>query len=181
MQKADIMESKKKNISLRMSQTDIDRVRLIARRLEVKESDILRFAIKQMLTRMAPFQEDSYRGKDLMPALLAIGEELSAYFELTGVQLDHIVNDGVSDELQKVEQEDLTLLALSSVNQEYARLKVNAYNDMNTRGGAAGLKEYLTNKYFNTVGKASRLDTIRSERTPFIQTSEVRRTVSKTA
>ena len=53
------MDAKKKNVSLRMSQSDIDKVKAVSDRLGVKETDVLRFAVKQMLQKLAPFQVES--------------------------------------------------------------------------------------------------------------------------
>lgn len=145
------METKKKNVSLRMSPNDIDRIRHIADRLGVKESDVLRFSVKQMLTRLAPFQEDSYHGVDLMPALLEVGQDMVRFFELGVDQLNAIVNQGVTESERCIDPEDLKLLALSSANGKYARLKLSGESHQDVTDDE-GFKDYFLEKYFRTEG-----------------------------
>ncbi len=142
------MESKKKNVSLRLSQSDVEKIRHIADRLGVKDSDVLRFSIKQMLVKLAPFHEESYRGIDLMPALLEVGEEMVRFFDLGAEQLHRIVNTDLDDPSRRIDQEDLKLLALSSVNGEYARLKLNSDSEIYVEDEES-FKDYFLNKYFS--------------------------------
>jgi len=149
MAKGRKMEAKKKNVSLRLSQSDVERIRHIADRLGVKESDVLRFTIKQTLVKLAPFQEETYQGVDLMPVLLEVGEEMVRFFDFGTEQLDNIINGDLDDSRRRVDSEDLKLLALSSVNGEYARLKLNSDADIYVEDEAS-LKQYLLTKYFAT-------------------------------
>ena len=170
------METKKKNVSLRMSPNDIDKIRHIADRLGVKESDVLRFSVKQMLTRLAPFQEDSYHGVDLMPALLEVGQDMVRFFELGVEQLNEIVNQGIAESGRCIDPEDLKLLALSSANGKYARLKLSGESHIEV-SDEEGFRDYFLEKYFRTdsqkpeQGKAEPVDSpVKTERewTPFV-------------
>lgn len=143
------MDAKKKNVSLRMSQSDIDKVKAVSDRLGVKETDVLRFAVKQMLQKLAPFQEESYRGIDLMPALLEVGEDLVRFFDFSTDQLAEIINGGSGTGQRNIDLDDLKLLALSGVNGKYARLKLNAESAM-VVDDEASFKAYFMNKYFAT-------------------------------
>lgn len=145
------MDAKKKNVSLRMSHQDIDKIQHIAKRLDVKEVDIIRFAVKQMLNSLAPFQEQAYKGLDLMPALLEVGSDLASFFELSSEELDRIVNTGIQDNKQRIDVEDLRLLALFGVNEQYARMTLESRTKEIAANGCAeevSLKEYLVSKYF---------------------------------
>lgn len=148
-------EIKKKNMSLRMSQHDLDKIQRLATRLGVKESDLMRFAVKQLLTKLAPFQETTFQGTDLMPALLELGEEITDFFELGSEELDLIVNGNLDDTNRRIALDDLRLLALSSANREYAQLKLRGYREDEhiTVDEDVSIKEYLREKYFNRAGK----------------------------
>ena len=172
------MEAKKKNISLRLSQNDIERVSLVAQRLDVKESDLLRFAIKQMLDKLAPFQDAAYAGTDLLPVLMEVGEELSGFFEFSGEQLEEIVNAGVKDEGRLIECADLKLLAMASVNQEYVRLKLNNLADSEDREGN-GLKEYLKSKYLRAFSRPSQ--DAKADWPPFLTAAQRHKIVPRSA
>jgi hypothetical protein len=142
------MDTKKKNVSLRVSPNDMDKIRHIADRLGVKESEVLRFSVKQMLTHLAPFQEASFRGVDLMPALLEIGQDMVRFFEFSVEQLDRIVNRGVDDGGRRIDQEDLKLLALSGMNGRYAQLKLQseAHPEVTDEDS---FNRYFMDKYFS--------------------------------
>lgn len=140
------MESKKKNVSLRLSQQDIDRIALLSERFEVKESDVMRFAIKQVLAKLAPFQDESFTGVDLIPALIEEAEGLIGFFEFGGDDLDAIVNRGVTDSGRKIDKEDLSLLAVASLNPDYARIKLSN-GDAQAEGKCGDVKEYILSKY----------------------------------
>tara|TARA_R110001592_G_scaffold7676_1_gene42540 strand:- start:1414 stop:1926 length:513 start_codon:yes stop_codon:yes gene_type:complete len=142
------MEAKKKNVSLRMSQSDIEKVKQIAGRLDVKESEVLRFAVKQMLTRLALFNEQSYKGVDLMPALLDTGEDLIRFFDLDAEQLNQIINSDLKEDGRAVDPEDLKLFALSSINERYARMKLNFEFHQNIQD-VSDFKAYFMQKYFS--------------------------------
>lgn len=145
------MDAKKKNVSLRMSHQDIDKIQHIAQRLDVKEVDIIRFAVKQMLNSLAPFQEQAYKGIELMPALLEVGPDLASFFELSSEELDRIVNTGIQDKKQHIDVEDLRLIALFGVNEEYARMALESKikkHAANSSSEEISLKEYLMSKYF---------------------------------
>ncbi|TNC82156.1 MAG: hypothetical protein C9356_05740 [Oleiphilus sp.] len=172
------MEAKKKNVSLRMSQSDIDKVKAISDRLGVKEADILRFAVKQILQKLAPFQEESYRGIDLMPALLEVGEELVRFFDFNTEQLAEIINDESGQGPRNIDLDDLKLLALSGVNGQYARLKLNSQSAA-VVDDEASFKAYFMNKYFAT--ELPQTEKKVGEWKPFLTKSGDRLSMPKTA
>lgn len=60
------MDLKKQNISLRMNTSDLRKVKQIAQRLERREADVFRFAIKSTLAKLAPLSELQACGSDLL-------------------------------------------------------------------------------------------------------------------
>ena len=51
------MDSRKQAVSIRMSAADIRSVKRLAERLGVRDSDVIRFAVKVMLGRLAPLHD----------------------------------------------------------------------------------------------------------------------------
>lgn len=98
-------------ISLRLSDADIRRVKAVSGRLGVRESDLLRFAIRTMLNQLAPLADPSVRGRELLPMLLEHGQDLVREFGLDSHALTALVNEGVAGEGQ-VSRADLTALTL---------------------------------------------------------------------
>jgi hypothetical protein len=113
-----LKEYGKRNISLRLGTGDHQKIKRVAMRLGVRESDVLRFAIKSMLNRVAPLHEPSSRGRELLPAFLNMSREIINFFDLDGERLDRIVNTGTDDETA-VSRADLELLAMSAIPDAY--------------------------------------------------------------
>src|SRR6218665_2212575 len=82
----------KKNISVRLGIGDLRRIKEIALCLDVKESDVFRFAVKLMSTRLMPLLNRQLKGIPMLMALLESGEELLRYFEFDAYHLDQLIN-----------------------------------------------------------------------------------------
>lgn len=142
-------DHRKQNISLRMSASDLKKIKAIAHRLNVRESDVYRFAIKTMLAKLGPLHNSNLKGRDVLPVLLEIGPEFVSYFDLDSTGLEQIINSDVSLEDKKVQMEDIELLALSASHENFVMLKLKelAKTDLSHQGIASMLREYLVNKY----------------------------------
>ena len=55
------MANRKKAVSIRMSPGDIRDVKRLADRLQVRESDVIRFAVKSALMRLEPALTSTWR------------------------------------------------------------------------------------------------------------------------
>jgi hypothetical protein len=117
------MEGRKQAISLRLSAGDIRRIKHLAQRLEVRDSDVVRFALKTMFQRLGPLTDPNARGRDLVPVFVEAGAEIVRHFDLDSAQLDSIINEGVDDE-QQVDTDDIQLMAMFGAQKTYARLSL---------------------------------------------------------
>ena len=97
----------KKLVSVRLTMTDLVRVKGIAARLGVRDSDVIRFALKTTLTKLAPLHNPSLQGNELLPVFVELGTELTNYFDIDPAQLDKIVNNGMAESPKRVHPEDL--------------------------------------------------------------------------
>jgi len=143
----------KKNISVRLGIGDLRRIKEIALRLDVKESDIFRFAVKSLSTRLMPLLNRQLKGVPMLVALLESGEELLRYFEFDAFQLDKLINGEEDD--QAVADEDIELLAIGIVNAEYIadQLSVRLGARVEPTYAFESLHSYLLKKY---QGKSNR-------------------------
>jgi Arc/MetJ-type ribon-helix-helix transcriptional regulator len=163
-------DSRKQAVSIRMSRSDVRNIKRLAERLGARDSDVIRFAIKLMLGRLAPLQDPSVSGRSLVPVFVESGPELMRHFEIDAARLSSIINDGV-DESRRVEPDDIQLIALSGIQRSYLRLRVpglrrtteGSHGDSSggTAGGIGGnsspqadsdsieqsLRQYLFDKY----------------------------------
>ncbi len=146
-----MIESRKRAMSVRMSGTDIRKVKKIAQRLGVRDSEVIRFAVKCMLTRLGPFYDPGVGGRSLVPVFVESGAELLRFFELDAVRLDAIINNGV-EAAKRVDRDDIALLALTGGQEAYAALMLSELNrDERSRSSvgelSASLRQYLYDKY----------------------------------
>ena len=117
------MESRKQAVSIRMSAADVRNVKKLARRLGVRDSDIVRFAVKTMLARLAPLCDPGIRGRDLVPLLAEHGPDLCRHFDIDVNQLEAIVNDNV-DERRRVDRDDIQLVAMTHMQRSYVGVRL---------------------------------------------------------
>jgi hypothetical protein len=146
----------KKIISVRASQPDLDKVKAISQRLRVRESKLLRFAIKIMLGRLGPLHDIQVNGRDLMPVFADFGEELTRYFELDQARLEEIINGGVSDRNKIVDSDDIALMAMGDMPEAYRYMKLKELSGkaVDRNALSESIREYIADKYVNvTTGR----------------------------
>lgn len=102
---------RKKAVSLRLSASDLTKIRRVAQRLDVRDSDVIRFAIKNLLVRLSPLTDPTLAGAALVPLFLEAGSELTNGLELDADQLDRIINEGAGDS-ERVSMDDLHMIAM---------------------------------------------------------------------
>ena len=160
------MDSRKQAVSIRMNAADIRNVKILAERLGVRDSDVIRVAVKIMLGRFAPLYNLQVRGKSLVPVFVESGIDIFRHFELDALRLDSIINQG-ADADARVDSDDIQLIAMSGIQQSYARLRLSSIGHNNQgqhkanghdKAGRAGkpaeedeldnsLRKYLYEKY----------------------------------
>jgi hypothetical protein len=151
-------ESRKQAVSIRLGPGDIRKLKLLAERLGVRDSDVIRFALKWTLNRVAPLCDPEIRGKSLVPVFVETGAELIRHFELDAFRLEAIINDGAEDERQ-VAHDDVALLALAGSQQPYALLRLRQQAGAPEGGSTASieaLRQYLYDKYVYARREPSR-------------------------
>jgi hypothetical protein len=144
-----VIEHRKQAVSIRLGETDVRNVKRIARRLGVRSSDIIRFAIKSMLGRISPLSDESISGRNLVPVLVESGDELIRHFELDAYRLDQIINCDTTAE-SRVDRDDIALLAMSGLRDQYLVMRMQGSNGTAGEPLAAparSLRNYLYDKY----------------------------------
>lgn len=162
-----VIESRKQAVSIRMNASDVRKVKKLASRLGVRDSDVIRFAVKSMLARLGPLYDPEVKGRNLVPVFVEFGTELLRFFDLDGARLEAIVNDGVEPG-KRVDHDDIALLALTGAQEQYAALKLSELNQQESTPGAStdlagSLRQYLYDKYVyrsNANGEARVLETL---------------------
>lgn len=140
---------KKQLVSVRLCHSDVERIHALAARLHVRESDVIRFALRLAFGRLAPLLNEQARGRDLIPIFLECGPELTYHFDLEPRTLDAIVNDGLDDPEMKVDSHDIELIAALHLPGQHQRtwLKFQPKPETGSLHPSTGLQQYLYEKY----------------------------------
>jgi hypothetical protein len=146
-----VIESRKRAISIRMSVADVRRIKKLAQRLNVRDSDVIRYAIKATLGRLMPLYEPEARGRNLVPVLVEAGVEFLRFFDLDTARLDSIINGDI-DPANRVSREDLALITLAGVQEPYAAVRLSELHEQDegpppSADLATSIRQYLYQKY----------------------------------
>jgi hypothetical protein len=162
------MSARKQAISVRVSEADLGNLRRLARRLGVRDSDVIRVAIKSLLAKWSPLHDSAVNGRSLVPVFLENGTDLFRHFELDTPRLESIINDGAPIE-GRVEAEDIQLIAMSGIQRSYLRWRMDQVgNSIAVTHGHEGaksvsddesveqtLRQYLYEKYVHVRADSS--------------------------
>ena len=134
-----------------MNSTDVRKVKKVASRLGVRDSDVIRFAVKSMLAKLGPLYDPEAHGRNLVQVFVESGAELLRFFEIDASRLEAIINSDVDIE-RRVERDDIALLALTGSQEPYAALKLSELSSTERRERTAAelsesLRQYLYAKY----------------------------------
>jgi len=138
-----------------MNTADVRKVKKLAQRLGVRDSDVIRFAVKSMLGRLGPLHEPEAGGRNLVPVFVESGGELLRFFDLDTTRLETIINGGV-EASKRVDRDDIALLALTGAQEAYAALRLSELNPAdkgreNQVELSVSLRQYLYDKYVYRV------------------------------
>ena len=142
-----MVDQRKQAVSIRLGEGDVRNIKRMAQRLGVRDSDIIRFAVKTMLNRIAPLCDDAIRGRNLVPVLVESGDELIRYFELDAYRLDSIINEQAGP-TTRVDRDDIALLAMSGLREQYLVMRMQDGSAVpNEPVPSRSLRNYLYDKY----------------------------------
>ncbi len=151
-----VLDQRKQAVSIRLGESDLRNIKRMAGRLGVRDSDIIRFAIKSMLHRISPLCDDGITGRNLVPVLVESGDELIRHFEFDSYRLERIINERAQEDA-RVDHDDIALLAMNGLREHYLLMRLNDNNGapIDAGGQARSLRAYLYDKYVyrNDEGK----------------------------
>ena len=158
-----VQENRKQAVSIRLGEGDVRNIKRMAQRLGVRDSDIIRFAIKWMLGRVAPLCDDAIRGRNLVPVLVEFGDELIRHFELDAYRLEAVINEN-ADANQRVDRDDIALLTMSGLRDQYLVMRMKDANGAGQEANAPArtLRNYLYDKYVYRGEEAPRAESAAS-------------------
>lgn len=155
-------ESKKPLVSLRLLHADLERLGTLAKRLRVRESEIIRFALRLTFAKLVLLLDENARGRDLIPVFLECGAELTSHFDLDPRTLDAIINGVLDDPLKKVDGEDIELISMLHLSGRLPRAmpKGLSREEIGRHGFSDALRHYLNEKYIEPGNRFVGLENI---------------------
>ena len=138
---------KKQIVSMRLNNNDRNAIQTIASRLFVREAELYRFAVNNLLNRMHHLHNMDCTGSDLLPLFIEFREELNQNLGLKKQQLYKVINNGNAhpDKFVSMADIELLLLPLHQVRQRLLQTEaalIFKKNDIN-----AWLESYFVEKY----------------------------------
>src|SRR5688572_16685454 len=109
----------KEMVAVRLDPADRRRLKAIAKRLEVSESDFLRYAIKTALEDFAPLTDQSNEGAELLAAFVDHSDDKSRWLGLDRAKLDSILHGDLENEGLRVAAEDVEVLLRGHGGKEF--------------------------------------------------------------
>jgi hypothetical protein len=143
------MEHNMKNISVRLSCVDIQRVKGLSQRLGIRESDLFRFSVKSILEKLVLLNDKNVKGADMIPVWLECGDFLMDHFDFDIAKLDEIFNLDISEPTQRIDMEDIELMAMSKLNPIYMIKKLSSLckKQIDPNHANEVFRDYLYSKY----------------------------------
>jgi hypothetical protein len=142
------MNTQKQCVSVRITNSDIQTIKRISQRLNVSDSDIIRMAIKEILSKLRPLSDENSSGARLLPVFLEHGNGLISHFDFDTERLDQIINMN-ADSPDVVDRSDIELITMQRIFPNFLQTRLEsllaktvAENEL-----ATGLRDYLYGKY----------------------------------
>lgn len=141
--------SKNACISVRLRGSDIDKIKAIAKRLDVSDSEIFRFGIRLALSRLLPLLDEKASGFRVLPVFVENDGELVKQFDMDATHLNRVINEHCDDPDQCVDQTDLNLLTLHGLPSDYLKLRIQELTGEAVESVSVwkALRKYLYGKY----------------------------------
>jgi len=141
--------SKTTCISVRLRGSDIDKIKSIAKRLDVSDSEIFRFGMRLALSRLLPLLDKEACGFRVLPVFVDNDGELVKQFDMDANHLNRVINEHCNDPESRVDQTDLNLLTLHGLPSDYLRLRMQELTGEALDGASVWkeLRNYLYGKY----------------------------------
>lgn len=147
-------------VSVRLRSSDIRKIKCIARRLGVSDSEIFRFGIRLIFSKMVPLLDENACGYRILPLFLDNDAELIRQFDMDITQLERIINFNCELNL-RVESEDLNLLSLHNAQSDYLRARIEELSGEEVASNQVwdDLGKYLNRKYGMNRATQNQIDT----------------------
>ncbi|MBI4697312.1 MAG: hypothetical protein HY749_25170 [Gammaproteobacteria bacterium] len=151
----DVKDNAMRSVSMRINTSDFGRIKVMAKRLRARESDVFRLLIKIGLADLAPLCDGAARGRDLIETWCAFGAAVTSYLALDVHAVDRVLNGDAENGAEVIDRDDVALLAMLNAPPRYLALRLK---DLTGEEHAPErireeLAAYLRSKYSGLVNR----------------------------
>lgn len=108
-----IDDNAKRSVSVRINTSDYGRIRIVARRLRVREAEVFRYLLQVGLIRIAPLLAERLDAQRYLWALAELGPDLGTTLGFDAREFASLLRGFKHDALPVVSDEDLELVDLA--------------------------------------------------------------------
>ncbi len=126
----------------------------MAEKLKTGRSDVVRYAIRIVLTRLNALHDPQARGTELLPAIIEYCTELNRHFDLDADRLDAILNGEPDEQSDRaIARQDIELLALCGMPVEMIQARFQEITGIEPGHEEVYrfMKTYLMDKYLRKL------------------------------
>jgi hypothetical protein len=138
---------KKQIVSMRLNNHDRNAIQTMATRLFVREAELYRFAVNNLLNRMHQLHNLDCTGSDLLPLFIEFREELNLNLGFKKQQLFKVINNGNAHPDKFVAMSDIELLLLPQHLVRQRLLQIEAAQAFKQQDINTWLESYFVEKY----------------------------------
>jgi hypothetical protein len=138
----------KEMVAIRLTPVARRKIKAVAARLRIKESDMLRFAIDIALQHLEPLSDQVKEGAEIMAPIIEHGSLFVRSLEMDVAEVDRILNGDLENPALRVETPDVEMALSGRQNSGYVdwwKERVTAPPAIDSR--ALETKTYLYEKY----------------------------------
>jgi len=137
------MSENRQIVSMRIEDSKLEQIQVLAARLYIRESDLYQFAVSYTLNKLTCLMDNRYSGSDLLPLLLDIREDINKNLNINKHLLFKIVNTPPNKYVDMIDIE--LLLTPTHLIKEYLHRLGEKTQD--SENAEACLKLYIFKKY----------------------------------
>ena len=132
---------------MRLNNHDRNAIQTMATRLFVREAELYRFAVNNLLNRMHQLPNLDCTGSDLLPLFIEFREELNLNLGFKKQQLFKVINNGNAHPDKFVAMSDIELLLLPQHLVRQRLLQIEAAQAFKQQDINTWLESYFVEKY----------------------------------
>ena len=144
-----IEDNAKRSVSIRINTSDFGKIKTIARRLRVRESEVFRYLMRRSLKAVGPMYQNDTRRSEIIDVLMEDNGELISEFNLDTDKIGQLFDQVCAQDGARLDKDDQELLAMVNMPEKFLALRLSEIlgQKIEPADVVTTLDKYLENKY----------------------------------